>query len=203
MAVEERTYDPDDQARAIIKANETGVSSAEEFHPRALAEPDVSLSTHTASIISLAVCTTPVSHFVTGSSRVGSWPVAKCPMIRPLRSRPVTGPSTLLRVDPSLCIVCRYSGPCDRLAWTALLASGTDREFDLRRGAVMRPPEGSGGSEGREGRGGVRFFEVGPHPIVLQPTIGQTNATNSAGHSPAWSPHARYRQNSFLVGTFH
>ena len=94
-------------------------SSPGEFHPQALTEPDGSLSTHPALITRPRAASPRQVLPITGLTRRRSsghglhFPAEFLPiagltrrrnrMIGPLRSRPITGPSTLLRAHPPLC----------------------------------------------------------------------------------------------------
>jgi hypothetical protein len=83
-----------------------GVSGAGEFRPRALSEPDVILSHHPAPIVQ------PLLYRFCSIDE--GPPVAGCPHSRAeqrsIRSSPITGPSSLLRIAPPLCPT-SYSHP--------------------------------------------------------------------------------------------
>ena len=92
--------------RALVSSEKSiGESgSAGEFHPHAPTDPYVNLSIHTA----------PVSRFLETSQSQAyakrtrllpvSWLTIACrELTHPLRSSPITGPSTLIRDDPPLC----------------------------------------------------------------------------------------------------
>jgi len=87
----------------VLGVEHQQASRAAEFHHRALTEPYVSLSTHTApSIQPFAyverLCLSYAAPPITG------WPPAQGRIPLPLRSSPITGLSALLRTAPSLCL---------------------------------------------------------------------------------------------------
>ena len=72
-----------------------------EFHPQALTDPDVTVSRHPARIIPPLSFPSGLT-LSPGSSHL--WLTKQCDqMTQPLRSIPITGTSTLLRVGPPLC----------------------------------------------------------------------------------------------------
>ena len=73
-------------------------SRPREFHPEPLTDPDLILSHHPARAIDRRL---PPS-VGCQALPVASWPDPTS-MTRPLRSSPITGPSSLLRVGPPLC----------------------------------------------------------------------------------------------------
>ena len=72
-------------------------SRPREFHPEPLTDPDLILSHHPARVIGRKL---PPS-VVCQAPPVAGWP-NPTPMTRPLRSSPITGPSSLLRGSPPL-----------------------------------------------------------------------------------------------------
>ncbi len=82
--------------------NESG--SAGESHPHAPTDPCVNLSIHTAPAShSLEISRSQAYAKRTRLLPVSWLTIACCELAHPLRSSPITGPSTLLLDDPPLC----------------------------------------------------------------------------------------------------
>jgi hypothetical protein len=85
-----------------VKIKESG--SAGESHPRAPTDPCVNLPIHTAPA-SLPLESSRSQAYAKRTRFLPvSWlTIACCELAHPLRSSPITGPSTLLQDDPPLC----------------------------------------------------------------------------------------------------
>jgi hypothetical protein len=78
-------------------------SSPGEFHPQALTDRYVTVSRHTAPACLPLESSRSQAYAIKTRFLPVSWlPIAGCELTHPLRSNPVTGPSTLLRDDPPL-----------------------------------------------------------------------------------------------------
>ena len=79
-------------------------SSPGEFHPQALTDRYVTVSRHTApASLPLESSRSQAYAKETRFLPVSWLPIACCELTHPLRSSPITGPSTLLLDDPPLC----------------------------------------------------------------------------------------------------